>query len=397
MRMRLAIASLLVASMAIAAGCGSSSSDTSGGGTTATGSEGGSSLPTSVGAGEGALNLIAWEGYTEDGSNDKNYDWVTPFEKNTGCKVKSKYAASSDEMVTLMKTGQYDGVSASGDASNRLIAGGDVVEINTDLIPDFADISPALQSPPHNTIDGKHYGVSYAWGANVLMYNTKEVSPAPTSWDVVFDGTSYKGKVTAYDSPIYIADAALYLKTKQPDLGITDPYELTPDQLDAAVELLKKQHSQVGKYWAYFSDEIQFFKQGDAVIGTAWPYQVNALKLDKQPVAAVLPQEGATGWADTWMMSSQAAHPNCMYEWMAWATTPEVPKGVAEWFGAAPANPKACDLLGAKFCADYHVTDQNYFDQIAFWKTPLTDCGDDRGQTCTDYSVWTQKWAEIKG
>ena len=87
MRMRLAIASLLVASMAIAAGCGSSSSDTSGGGTTATGSEGGSSLPTSVGAGEGAVNLIAWEGYTEDGSNDKNYDWVTPFETATGEKA----------------------------------------------------------------------------------------------------------------------------------------------------------------------------------------------------------------------------------------------------------------------------------------------------------------------
>jgi putative spermidine/putrescine transport system substrate-binding protein len=395
MRMRLAIASVLVAVMAIAAGCGSSSSDSSNGGTGSSG--GGSSLPTSIGTGEGALNLIAWEGYVEDGSNDKSYDWVTPFEKNTGCQVKAKYAGSSDEMVTLMKSGQYDGVSASGDASNRLIAGGDVVEINTDLIPDFADISPALQSPPHNTVDDKHYGVSYAWGANVLMYNTKEVSPAPTSWDVVFDGTSYKGKVTAYDSPIYIADAALYLKATQPDLGITDPYELTEDQLNAAVELLKKQRPQIGKYWGFFSDEIQFFKQGDAVIGTAWPYQVNALKADKQPVEAVLPEEGATGWADTWMMSSQAAHPNCMYEWMAWATTPEVQKGVAEWFGAAPANPKACDLLGKQFCDDYHVTDQSYFDQIAFWKTPLTDCGDDRGTTCTDYSVWTQKWAEIKG
>jgi putative spermidine/putrescine transport system substrate-binding protein len=393
--MRHAIAALLVAVMAIAAGCGSGSSKDSG--SPGSGGSGGSSLPTSIGTGEGAVSLIAWEGYVEDGSNDKAYDWVTPFEKNTGCKVNVKYAGSSDEMVTLMKSGQYDGVSASGDASNRLIAGGDVVEINTALIPDFNSISPALQSPPHNTVDGKHYGVSYAWGANVLMYNTKQVSPAPTSWDVVFDGSSYKGKVTAYDSPIYIADAAVYLKATQPDLGITDPYELTDSQLTAAVDLLKKQRSQIGKYWAFFSDEIQFFKQGDAVIGAAWPYQVNALKADKQPVEAVLPKEGATGWADTWMMSSQAAHPNCMYEWMAWATTPEVQKQVAEWFGAAPANPKACDLLGKKFCTDYHVTDQAYFDQIAFWKTPLTACGDDRGSTCTDYSVWTQKWAEIKG
>jgi len=393
MRVRLGAAAALLVAMAIAAGCGDDDSSDS----SAAGSGTGSSLPTSIGPGEGQLNLIAWEGYVEDGSNDPNYDWVTQFEQDTGCKVKTKYAGSSDEMVTLMKSGQYDGVSASGDASNRLIAGGDVVEINTDLIPDFGDISPALQSPPHNTVDGKHYGVSYAWGANVLMWNKDDVTTAPTSWAPVFDGTSYKGKVTAYDSPIYIADAALFLATTQPDLGITDPYELTEEQLDAAVELLKQQHAQIGKYWAFFSDEIQFFKQGDAVIGSAWPYQVNALKADKVPVDSVIPEEGATGWADTWMMSSQAAHPNCMYEWMAWATTPEVQAQVAEWFGAAPANPKACSILGDQFCTDYHVTDQEYFDSIAFWKTPLTDCGDDRGETCTDYSIWTQKWAEVKG
>src|SRR5882757_8096480 len=129
-------------------------------------------------------------------------------------------------MYKLMQSGNYDGVSASGDASNRLIASGLVSPINPALISDFADITPQLQSPPHNTING----VSYQWGANILMYNTTVVSPAPDSWGVIFDGTSYKGKVDAYDSPIYIADAALYLKSAQPDLKITDPYELTQPQ-----------------------------------------------------------------------------------------------------------------------------------------------------------------------
>jgi putative spermidine/putrescine transport system substrate-binding protein len=380
------LAALLAAGMAATA-CGGGSGSTT-------------KVLQAVGDGEGALSLIAWNGYVESGKNDPAYDWVTQFEKDTNCKVSVKYADTSDEMVTLMRSGGgklYDGVSASGDASNRLIAGGDVAAINTDLIQGFSDISPKLQSPPHNTVKGVHYGVSYMWGANVLMYNTKQVSPAPTSWRAVFeDAGKYSGKLTAYDSPIYIADAALYLKATQPDLGITDPYELTPKQLDAAVNLLKEQHKNVKKYWSLYSDEIDTFKSGDVIMGTAWPYQVNALKDDNQPVDAVLPAEGATGWADTWMMSSKAPHPNCMYKWMSWATTPEVQKQVAEWFGASPANAKTCDLLGQEFCDNYHVTDQAYFDKVAFWKTPLKDCGDGRKE-CTDYSTWTQKWTEVKG
>jgi len=110
---------------------------------------------------------------------------------------------------------------AAGDASNRLLAAGLVSPINPALITGCNDITPQLQSPPHNTINGVHYGVSYQWGANILMYNTGVVKPAPDSWSVIFDGTSYSGKVDAYDSPIYIADAALYLKSAQPDLKIT--------------------------------------------------------------------------------------------------------------------------------------------------------------------------------
>lgn len=369
-----------------------------------------SNLPTSIGPGEGQLNLIIWPGYAEDGSNVKEYDWVHPFEKQTGCQVNLKPANTSDEMVTLMRQGGgtvYDGVSASGDATNRLIANGDVAEINPALIPDWNDIAPFLQSPPHNTVNGKHYGVSHGWGGNLLMYRTDNVKPAPTSWDVVFDPTAskpYQGRITAYDSPIYIADAALYLKAHNPELGITDPYELTQPQFDAAVALLKQQRPWVGKYWSLYTDEIDNFTNGTTVVGTTWPYQVNTLKASGVAVDAVVPSEGMTGWADTWMMSANARNPNCMYLWMGWMVTKEVQAQVAEYFGEAPANPKACEILdktygsyGVKdFCKLYRVTDESFYNAISFWKTPLQDCGDSRGQTCVDYSIWTQKWTEIK-
>lgn len=363
------------------------------------------------GAGEGALNIIIWGGYAEDGSNVKEYDWVTPFETETGCQVNAKTANTSDEMVTLMRQGGgtvYDGVSASGDATLRLIANGDVAAVDPGAIPGFADVSPFLQNAPHYVVGGKHYGMPHGWGGNTLMYNTTAVTPAPTSWDVVFDpakASAYSGKVTAYDSPIYIADGALYLKAHRPELGITDPYELTQDQFNAAVDLLKQQRPTVGKYWALYTDEIDNFKSGASVVGTTWPYQVNVLKGESVPVEAIVPSEGMTGWADTWMMSAHAQHPNCMQKWMAWMITPEVQAEVAEYFGEAPANPNACKYLDAvygsygikDFCQLYGVNDPSFYNAISFWKTPLADCGDTRGQTCIDYSDWTQAWTEIKG
>jgi putative spermidine/putrescine transport system substrate-binding protein len=369
-------------------------------------------LPTSIGPGEGELSIIVWAGYAEDGSNVKEYDWVHPFvTANPDCaKVNVKPADTSDAMVSLMQGGGgglYDGVSASGDASNTLIARGDVAEVNVDLIPDFKDISPFLQSPAHNTVNGKHYGVSHGWGGNTLMYRTDVVSPAPTSWDVVFDPAKMeanKGKITAYGGSIYIADAALYLKAHRPELQITDPYELTEPQFTAAIDLLKAQHPFVGKYWEAYTDEIDNFTSKASVVGTTWPYQTNTLKASDVPVEAVVPTEGMTGWADTWMLASKAKHPNCMYKWMAWMVTPHVQTEVAEYFGEAPANPKACAELdkvygsyGVKdFCTLYSVNDKSFYDSISFWKTPQADCGDGRGQVCIPYDRWVAEYQGIK-
>lgn len=371
----------------LAAGCGGD-----GGG----GPEG---MLQSIGEGEGRVDLIAWAGYVEDGSTDPKVDWVTGFEQETGCQVNVKVGNTSDEMVTLMRTGNYDGVSASGDATLRLIAAGDVAPVNTDLIANYADVYAGLKDQPHNAVDGQMYGVPHGRGANLLMWRTDKVEPAPDSWSVVWDESSpYKGKITAYDSPIYIADAALYLKSTQPDLGIDNIYELDQAQFDASVALLKKQRSLVGEYWSDYTKEQAAFAAGNSVVGTTWQVIANLLVADKVPVETVLPKEGSTGWSDTWMISSKAKNPNCMYLWMNHIISPKANAAVAEWFGEAPSNAKSCDFTADKaHCDTYHAADEDYFKQVAYWTTPQADCGDDRGETCKDYSEWVQAWTEIKG
>ncbi len=354
-----------------------------------------SNYPKEIGKGEGALNIVAWEGYAQD-------DWVKPFEAETGCQVNKKYAGSSDEMVALMRQGgggEYDLVSASGDATLRLIYGGDVQPIAVDLIPDYKDFVEDLKSPPHNTIKGVHYGLSYEWGPNVLLWNTDKIKDAPTSWSAIYD-PKFQGQVSVPDNPIQIADAALYLSKTKPELGIKDPYELTPQQLDAAADLLKGQQKLVKKYWALASDEIELFKNGDAVIGAAWPYMTNALKDAGAPVAEIVPSEGVTGWADSWMLSAKTKHPNCAYKFMSFVSTPKVQAQQAIYFGETPVNPKACSEMNAqqaRSCEKYHLdAPASYFQSIKFWKTPLQQCSDGSA-TCTSYTDWQRKWQEIKG
>ena len=370
-----------------------------------TGTPAGSAAPTpqaSLGAGEGELNLIIWAGYAERGAVDPNFNWVTPFEEKTGCKVNTTDMTDSNNGVSLLQSGDYDGGSFSGDATTRLMAGGIVAPVNTALIPNYANVFEGLKNKSHNSMDGVPYGVPHGRGPNLLVYNTEVVTEAPTTWDLVWEGgPNGDGKVSVYDSSIYIADAALRLMKTNPELKITNPYQLNQAQFDAAIDLLEKQRDAGALYWGTYADQVASYQAGDVVVGTSWQFQVNVLKGEEEPVEGVLPEEGSTGWSDTWMIAKNAKNPNCMYMWMDHMASAEANGQATVWFGEAPTSEAACEYaetISPGHCELTHATDEAYYSKIWYWSTPQADCADeDAATTCKNQDDWVAAWTALRG
>jgi putative spermidine/putrescine transport system substrate-binding protein len=361
----------------------------------------GPDLPTEVGEGEGQVKVLAWPGYVEDGTTSPDVDWVSSFEDETGCEVTVQTFGTSDEAFTLFQTNpeEYDVISASGDASLRLVAGGFVQPVNVDLIPSYAEVFEDLKNKDYNTVDGVEYGVPHGRGANLLMWRTDEVDPAPTEWAELFDPASpYAGKFSVYDAPIYIADAAVVLMHSNPDLGITNPYSLDDTQFQAAIDLLEAQKPAVGEYWGDYTKQIDSFTNGNTVIGTTWQVIANVLQGAEVPVEVTKPIEGATGWSDTWMINSKTANINCSYLFVNHITSAPINIQIAEYFGEAPGNSKSCELASnPDHCDIFHAEETEYWEDVWYWTTPTAECLDGRTDvTCKDFADWVEAWTAIR-
>jgi putative spermidine/putrescine transport system substrate-binding protein len=327
--------------------------------------------------GEGRLNIVDWEGYTDP-------SFVKGFEEQTGCKVNDTFAGTSDEMFTKFRSGgggQYDLASFSGDASLRAIKAGVVAELDTSKLTNFKDLAPQLRSPEFNTQDGKHYGLSFTWGANVLIYNADKIKENLDSWNAIYD-PKYKGQITVPNNPIQIADPALQF------FGADNPYAIDEATLNKVKDKLKQQRPLVRKYWVLATDFEQLFKSGDAAIGAGWPLMTVDLRKAGLNVKEVIPKEGVTGWSDSWMLSKQAKHPICAYKYMNYISQPKVQSQVADVTGYSPPNLKTCEVVGAQRCKDLHIRDTKYYDTIKYWETPTSP---------TNYRQWTDTFNEVVG
>jgi putative spermidine/putrescine transport system substrate-binding protein len=182
----------------------------------------------------------------------------------------------------------------------------------------------------------------------------------------------------------------------KPELGITSPYELNEDQYKAALDLLRVQRTLVSRYWHDAFIQIDDFKNEGVVASGSWPFQVGLLQSEGLPIASTVPEEGATGWADTTMMHVDAAHPNCAYMWMEHSLNTKLQGDLSAWFGSVPAVPAACK--GNKLLTDEGCARQGYnaFEKISFWRTPTTQCAS-QGDKCVPYHKWVSDYIAVLG
>jgi putative spermidine/putrescine transport system substrate-binding protein len=368
---------------------------------------------STVGDSEGELDLLAFAGYVEDGSSDPDFDWVHPFEHATGCSVHVRYVDSGPEMLHQLSRGGdqvYDGASVSGDVAGLLIRSRRVAAVDPALFRHEDELlEPLRGTNASHVVEGTHvFGTPALYGPNLLLYDTRAFETPPTSWSSVLEPAP-GDRVAMLDSPMALADAALYLSVHEPDLGIDDPYALTPTQLDAAAGLLEAQVPFVRLYWTAFTDLVDAFRADEVDAGVGWPIALSLLGDEGDDDAArfdgVVPTEGLTGWADTWMVTTDAPHPNCMIRWMRWTMNAEVQADMALWYGAAPSNGKACRLIRADLGSFGDLVDtlrfgrcgdEEFLSSLHLWRVPSVECGDDRGRECAGYPAWLLRWSEIR-
>ncbi|MGC5016089.1 extracellular solute-binding protein [Streptosporangium sp. DT93] len=336
----------------------------------------------SVGKGEGTLRVLTYQGHVEYGSSAAGVNWVSSFEKRSGCVVRVDRVRTGEEMASRFAAGTYDVVSPSPDLAGLLVADGKVMPLDTSLIPEYRHIPKRLRELPGLREDGRAYGVPYLWGVNRVIHEGGGTRKA---------GALYGGDPAALrDSPLSIADAALVLRETRPELDIGDPFQLTPDQLDAAVELLAEGDGPDRVYWQDSLDLVRALSSGPVRIAQALPYHLDLFRRAGRQMKAA--QAGpVTGWVDSWMISAASASPNCAYRWLDWTASEGAQRPASAWTGLAPANPEACGGHARRMCDIYRVRDGKGLRDVLFASRPARDCGG-RDGTCTDYADWTERW-----
>lgn len=330
-------------------------------------------LPTQPAAAAGCtLTAIVWEGYTDP-------SFTQAFEEQTGCTVKATYAGSSDEMFAKFRAGggrTYDVISASGDITERLYKAGLVRPIEADKLTHYSSVFTSFQGGKWNTFNGDPYGVTFAWGPNVLVYDTKAVKTAPTSWDVLFD-SAYAGKVSLPDNPMTIADVALWL-------GKADPYNLSEADLAEVKQKLLELRPNIRKFWTTAGELANLFQSGEIVMAHAWPLTYTQLSEAGFPIGSVSPKGKLTGWTDSWMISKKSPHPEVAYQWIDYILSGPGQKGVMDVTGYSGATTLGAEAVGAERAHELFMDDLSLHSQINMW------------QSVKNYDQWVQLWNEIR-
>ncbi len=311
-----------------------------------------------VGAAQaGEVNVLTWEGYADE-------SFIKPFEEASGCKVSATYVGSNDDFAPKLTAGGgvYDLVSPSIDATKALIEAGFIDSVDLSNVPRYEEIYEKFRTAEGVNHDGKIYGVPFSWGSIPFMYRTDKFDTPPTSLKTLWD-PALKGKISLWDDK-----SALYVASRV--IGNMNIYDLSDDQLDAAKQKLVEQKPLVRKYWGTAGELVDLYAAGEVWISNTWGgYQSALLAEQNISVKEFIPEEGAEGWMDSWLIIKGTPNEECVYKFINMATTEQGQCGMSNVNGYSSANPVAAEncMTPAQF-KDLHQDDVGYLDSLLLWE-----------------------------
>ena len=314
--------------------------------------------PTPIG---GELNFMVWEGYTDS-------LFTAPFERACGVKVNATYMGSSDDLVAKLRGGgvqTIDLISPSSDAVTQIVQAGLAQPLDRSRIPSFGDLMASFRALTVARRDTLVYGEPWAFGPNPLIYDTTKVTPAPSSWAVLWDDR-FKGRVSLQDDI-----ATLYMVAQV--LGLDDPndpaklYNLSDADLARVKAKMLELRPRVRKYWATAGDLTQLFQGGEAVLAEGWPLMTHQLRQAGFPAGEVIPREGTTAWADHWVLTSGAKNLDAAYAWLEYAAQPFTQKLLYDVTRYIVAHPGAKAYMTPAEATSQHDIAE-YGARVNFWQ-----------------------------
>jgi spermidine/putrescine-binding protein len=251
------------------------------------------------------------------------------------------------------------------------------MEIDTSKLTNYPDLYEQFQRPPYITFDDKLYGVNFAWGPTIILFNPDEVAETPTSWNALLD-EQYSGKITTWNYPLQIAQYALLLDPKP-----EDPFLLDDEQLAQVKDILVRQRPLVRKYWDLGGEIAELFLNGEVVISDGWSWITLQIQGSEGSIAEATPEEGVTGWSDSWCISNKAANPELALKWADYMIGPEGQKGVIENLNYSITNSKVVETLPMELREQLRMVDvPAEYAKIHMWKF------------VPNYDKWVQIWQE---
>ncbi|MCR9140192.1 MAG: ABC transporter substrate-binding protein [Alphaproteobacteria bacterium] len=314
-------------------------------------------MASTVAASAQELNVLTWEGYSDD-------SFIAAFSEASGCQVNATYVGSNDDFAPKLAAGGgvYDLITPSIDTTQLMIDAGFVEPIDTSKISEWDNIYPKFLNQDGIQEGGDYYGMPYTWGSIPFMYRNDKFETPPTSLASLFS-SDLEGRISLWDDK-----SALYVAARM--AGNMDIYNMSDADLEAAQAKLIEQKPLVRKYWATAGELVDLYAGGEVWISNTWGgYQSALLAEQGIEVTEFIPEEGAEGWMDSWMIVKGSPNQDCAYKFLNMQISEQGQCGVANVNGYSVANPvaaKAC--MSAEQFSALHQDDPDYLDSLLLWQ-----------------------------